>query len=316
MADERENPEMTDLGGEVTPGSDEKANLPGRIERYSRAKERATLMQRWCEDNDCPEADALRVCGNWLKFHHYFTVDKVRLAAANFCQKHLLCPLCAIRRGSKLTQTYLEKFQALREAHSGLYCCMVTLTVRNSDDLDERVDHLKSSIQRLNTRRREYLKRGRGKSEWRKILAAAGSIEVKKGKNSKQWHPHAHVLVMATAPLDQELLRDEWFKITGDSHQVDVTPLKHPEDPAQDFVEIFKYALKFSSMEPSDTFQAYLILTKKRLLFSIGEFRGLKIPKQLTDEPLENLPYIELFYRYLPGSGYNLERTTRSEDLE
>jgi hypothetical protein len=28
----------------------------------------------------------------------------------------------------------------------------------------------------------------------------------------------------------------------------------------------------------------------------------------MTDEPLEDLPYIELFYRYMPNGVYNLEK--------
>ena len=43
-----------------------------------------------------------------------------------------------------------------------------------------------------------------------------------------------------------------------------------------------------------------------RLLFSLGEFRGVEVPDKLTDEPLDELPYFDLFYRYISESGYNL----------
>ena len=47
-------------------------------------------------------------CGDYLLFRHFFTVDKVKLHAAQFCKAHLLCPLCAIRRGAKALAAYLD----------------------------------------------------------------------------------------------------------------------------------------------------------------------------------------------------------------
>ena len=41
-------------------------------------------------------------------------------------------------------------------------------------------------------------------------------------------------------------------------------------------------------------------------MFSLGEFRGVEVPDKLTDEPLDELPYFDLFYRYISESGYNL----------
>jgi hypothetical protein len=44
-------------------------------------------------------------------------------------------------------------------------------------------------------------------------------------------------------------------------------------------------------------------------LLSFGLFYGVKIPKSLTDDPLEDLPYVDLFFNYLAGSGvYSFDR--------
>jgi hypothetical protein len=53
-------------------------------------------------------------CGDYLAFRHYFTIDKVRLHGASFCMKHLLCPLCAIRRGSKALKAYLDRWEVIQ----------------------------------------------------------------------------------------------------------------------------------------------------------------------------------------------------------
>jgi hypothetical protein len=72
------------------------------------------------------------------------------------------------------------------------------------------------------------------------------------------------------------------------------------------FIEVFKYAVKFSDQPIEDTWHCYETLKGKRLLGSAGCFRGVEVPEQLTDDELHDLPFHTLFYRYLRG-GYSLE---------
>ena len=94
--------------------------------------------------------------------------------------------------------------------------------------------------------------------------------------------------------------------ITGDSFIVDVRPFYEGQPPAQGFMEVMKYAVKFGSMSLPDNWEVAQFLKGARLLFSLGEFRGVEVPDKLTDEPLDELPYFDLFYRYISESGYNL----------
>ena len=103
-------------------------------------------------------------------------------------------------------------------------------------------------------------------------------------------------------------LAQEWLLVTGDSFIVDIRPLQNPSDPKKDFVEVFKYALKFSDLSLADNLEAFRVLRGRRLLDSRGCFRGVKVPEKLTEDFLEDLPYMELFYRYL-GERYVLQRT-------
>ena len=66
-------------------------------------------------------------------------------------------------------------------------------------------------------------------------------------------------------------------------------------------MEVFKYAVKFSDLTLEDNWHAAQILKGKRLLNSFGLFRGVEIPDSLLDEPLDELPYWDRFYRYLGG---------------
>uniref|UniRef100_UPI0033072C1B hypothetical protein n=1 Tax=Pseudoalteromonas sp. TB43-MNA-CIBAN-0091 TaxID=3140416 RepID=UPI0033072C1B len=52
--------------------------------------------------------------------------------------------------------------------------------------------------------------------------------------------------------------------------------------------------------------EAYSYLKGKRLTGSFGFFWGVKIPEKMTDDLVEDLPYIELLYKYTKA-GYSLK---------
>ena len=90
-------------------------------------------------------------------------------------------------------------------------------------------------------------------------------------------------------------------------------------DYMEAFMEVFKYALKFSDMSFENIWLAHETLTKettasdgsvktrmRRLQGTIGSFRGVKVPEKLTDETIEdNAPFMAILYRYL-GSAYSV----------
>lgn len=342
------NPSEHDsLAAEVQRGFDESGKLPDRLKRYAFARERALINLSQIdlftslhvnkshvispltgEQVTCLPLPFIRKlesirprlaqCGDYLSFKQYYTVGKVRLTAANFCMVHLLCPLCAIRRGSKTLEAYVKRFEIIKAEKPTLKLSMLTLTVKNGDDLGERFAHLKKSLKKFMEWRRKTLDGKAGyHSEFAKIAGLVGSIEITKDGaldgSASGWHPHAHIMVLHEERFDYVALKGEWLKITGDSHVLNVTPAKHPNDPAQDFLEVFKYALKFSDLTPAQNLEAFQVMNGKNLLFSAGLFRGVEIPESMLDEDLDDLPYIELLYRYLPGSGYNLEDHKDSE---
>ena len=276
-------------------------SLPSRAERYGKAKSIALDVAEYIESAKSDQSllvSRMRSCGEYLLFRHYYTVDQVRLHAASFCMKHLLCPLCAIRRGSKALKAYLDRWQVIQAEKSALRPFLVTLTVKDGPDLAERFKHLMNSQHELWKRKH----RGRG-SVLDGVEGAVWSYEVKRGSGSGQWHPHLHMIALAEVEPSQERLRREWSEITGDSFMCDVRPIVG--DQAEGFMEVFKYAVKFSDQPPADTWHAFSVLKGKRLLGSAGCFRGVEVPESLLDEPLDDLPFVELFYRYLKG-GYSL----------
>lgn len=278
--------------------------LPRRVQRYGAAKAGALDVAEFISGLGGHQGLERRVgsCGDYLMFRHYFTVDEVRLHAASLCMKHLLCPLCAIRRGSKALKSYLDRWEVLRGSNASLKPFLVTLTVKDGNDLAERFKHLHRGQRELWMRKH----RARG-SCLDGVMGAVWSYEVKRGTGSGLWHPHLHMIAIAEHQPDQLQLSAEWKNITGDSHVVDVRPISQ-EDPVSGFLEVFKYAVKFSDQPVEDTWHCYETLRGKRLIGSAGCFRSVVVPEQLIDEPFDDLPFRTLFYRYLTGRGYDLQR--------
>ncbi len=316
VTDNKKPPEVDSLATDTSEGLDSTECFDKRLHRYSTAKHRA--LENLDElDNTIPSNPAhgvdiekahkrMRKCGSYLEFRQYYTVGETRLHKARFCCQPLLCPLCAIRRASKTLGSYLDKYEHIMAQKPFYRLSMVTLTVKNGSDLPERFQHLKKSVDTIFSRRRDWFKKGRGRTEFKRVHGWVGTYELtNKGKG---WHPHAHIMVLHTSTFDYKALQAEWKDITGDSHVLNVSPARNPDNPAKDFAEVFKYALKFSDLTPEQNIYAWGFLKGKRLLFSGGDFRGVKIPEKLTDDPLENLPFIELFYQYTPH-GYSLKQT-------
>ena len=278
----------------------QRTQLAARLGRYSTARENALQFRDFLlEQNEHKLADALGECGNYATFRDYFTIGQVRLAKFCTCKKHLICPLCAIRRGAKALRVYLARVEALMAANPRLRASMVSLTVKNGEDLAERYAHL-TGCHRKYMRRRS---RSRQVGEIRKASAGVFSIEFKVGKNSGLWHPHIHGIWLHEEDLDKFELSAQWHDITGDSFIVDVRPLDMA-DPVGAFCEVFKYALKFSELSDTERLHGYKTLKGKRLQDSFGALRGLDVEPADCDDLLEELPYIERFFYYVRGSGY------------
>lgn len=290
--------------------------LPQRLAVYATAHERAVAMSEYIRNNTHFNSfvrkrahkgivQGLKSCGNFLLFRDYYTVNEVRLHKANFCKKHLLCPLCALRRGAKYAQAYLEKLQFVMNQDPEVWPYLVTLTVKDGPDLQERFHHLKTGIEKMTELRKEAARDRRQQLEMNKALGGVSSYEIKKGKNSEEWHPHYHATWLCKEQPYETKLSQEWEEITGDSFIVDVKPFSEEQGIFTAFLEVFSYALKFSTLTLEDNFEAFLALHRKRFINSFGILRGVEIPEALEDEPLENLPFVELLFKYVYGSGYH-----------
>jgi hypothetical protein len=204
--------------------------------------------------------------------------------------------MCAIRRGAKMLKAYLAKYEQVSATFPSLRPYLVTLTIKNGNDLSERMLHLRAAMRKMAQQRRDSIK-GQASVQYSKSLGGFHSIEVTNRGNG--WHPHVHMIWLCEVPPCQVLLSREWEAITCDSFIVDVRPL---HDPVEGFLEVCKYALKFSDLSLSNNYHAFEIMSGMRLIDAHGVLRGVQIPESLLDDILDNEPFLELFYRYIKGS--------------
>lgn len=303
--------------------SDDKFKHEKRLNRLSAHKKRTRSLSSYLKYEDKIDFsffNRLHSCYDYLLFKDYVNLKKVKLGATHSCQVHLLCPMCAIVRAAKQVQLYEAKFKELKKENPKLSIYYVVLTVKNGTDLSERYNHLQESLKKLIERRREAKKAKSGKkssnyalnSVFANVSAGAYSIEVKKGENSKEWHPHANLLLLSEDRILESEIKAEWKSITKDS-KIAYCQVKDDDDKTV-FVEIFKYALKFSEMEFDDNFTAWETLRGRRLMGTFGDFRGLDIEKEDTEIALKDEPYLELFYKYQAESQkYKLHRKAQIE---
>lgn len=321
MAKKKTPVNVSDLAADTFTGVDEIENLGDRIARYGTAHSRSVDMRDHLREVEGPNAEkaaaSLASCGNYLHFREYFTVGKVRLHNATFCKQHLICPLCAIRRGAKSLGAYLARWEVIRAERPDLKPYLLTLTVKNGPDLEERHAHLTKSLRKLMHRRRDF-NAGVARAPWTELCKAEGGVYTHEQTNKgKGWHPHTHMIILAASEPSQSAISAEWHRITGDSMIVDCRPITGGEsgDYSEGFMEVFKYAVKFSDLSLEDNWHAAQVLKGKRLLNSFGLFRGVEVPESLLDEPLDSLPFWDRFYRFIGGE-YRFTGETPAKESE
>ena len=279
------------------------------ITEYAHRKARAVDMAEFIHDLRDPKKrpdierlhSELSQCASYLVFNDYFTVEQMRLVKAHTCKKHLLCPFCAQRRAGKYVQKNIPKVQQVMAENPSLVPAMLTLTKKNNPDLARGFNALRASEKRLKQAGRNALK-GQKWSEFARVKGAIAAYEFTK-KDEGDWHPHIHMLVLLDSYIDQKALSAEWLAITGDSFIVDIRKITGKAnagglDIASAMLEVCKYSLKFHDMTLPDTWEAYNVLRGKRLVNPSGLLRGVDMPDDLLDDPLEGLPFNELHYHY------------------
>jgi hypothetical protein len=304
-----------------------------QLAEYSRHKARSIALCNILKQKSeyRKEYDNLDACGSFLHYWHFFETGEWKLRGGITCKMHLLCGCCGRRRSIRYSSSYAEKVQHLLAQRPELTPVLITLTVKNGNDLDECWNRLDSGHKVLIQRRRSSIKpqllsRINNLSVMRYIAGAAGTYEFKRGKNSGLWHPHSHEIALlepgfefvkifrngrwVEVPLEFETaLSAEWTEATGGSWRVDVRRIDMASEESfmGGLLEVFSYTLKISSLSPEDQLHAYTVLKRRRLIYSYGCLRNVDIPDESVDlvgDELKFQKYFDVWYKYNRRSGH------------
>lgn len=274
------------------------------LNRLTEHRTRQAPLVSYVEPRDTVMGNKLRHCGSWLHLREWLQSGESRVMNANFCKATLLCRSCAARRAGKLIEGYGPKVEALTAQRPSLVPAMVTLTVKNGEDLKERYEHLKASWKRMTAAQRKADSNPVKNTpiEWNKVQGAVRSIEITRGKGG--WHPHIHAYCLLDQYINPFHLSAEWERFTGDSYVVDVRECKNGILPA--LCEVLKYTTKFSELDPSESWEIHSKLAGSRFIDPSGILRGVKTG-DLDSDDISGLegPYRDFIATWL-GNGYRL----------
>lgn len=296
--------------------------LAQRVGKLSRAYlgTRAMVAHLRREGTDARLTERIEGCGHYLRFRHFYLVERWKLLQASFCEVHQVCHLCAFNRAARYGANLSKMAGAAMEADPRLKAVALTLSVRNGPDCVERLQRLAKGLSKLmESRRKGRSGSGRHKSSLASCEAGFLALECTRNHLSGEWHWHVHALLLVVDWIDQDDLRAEWGRCVGEP--VSIPYLQRVKDGGlmAAVCEVVKYSVKFSAivpehrqpgrgeLRPSDVLTIYRAGKGSRLIRTFGLFRGdqLDLPEDDCAD-LDGQPFRDLLYRAMGSAGYTL----------
>jgi len=293
-------------------------------------------------DEDRGKIEKSMYCFNHPKFREHYTVQehKDRLfldSRSRLCKNHHWCSNCASRRATISAFKLACKLRSLLSEYPGYDLLFVTLTIKNRASIADAFNHLIGAWRKMVNYRRTFLKQGTGYTPLAHTIGGFGGFETKRGAGG-QWHPHRHSIFLTKRSTLQyeklnrkgkdvyvptafeEALRNEWYRVTGDSFVVDVRRIEavNDNDLLLACLETCKYALKTVDMSPKDRYEAYKVIGRRKLQSSFGCFHGYTVVDAYdlgsSLEALKGTPYYLHYLKFIHNGGFFEHERTEHHD--
>lgn len=253
------------------------------------------------ENAGIPDMERLKMCGQMIHIIEC-KACKTKHYAGNWRCMNRWCVNC---NRVKVKAWIARLVPILKEwLDAGNYITILNLTIKDTETLADGLRLLEISYRSMQNGDKELRKK------WKeRFPGGVRSLEVKRGKNSKNWHPHYHCLTMQnTYNKDFNWLRDSWERFTWqtagndykeyeklsrkekDKHKLGSVWLKeiNQDNLLVGVVETLKYIMKpemslFKSRD--DLTEAWELLKGKRQVNTWGLLRGLN---KLVDDDIEH----------------------------
>lgn len=249
--------------------------LKPRIDHYARALELYAAVDGSFGGKF---SSRLQSCRKYAWFVQSSISHKLRVMSSR-C-KLRWCPICRDVSRHIVTKA-VEEWLVCQK-----YPKMITLTLRHSDDpLAKQIDRIYKSFQKL--RRRAYFQR--------LITGGVWFFQLKFNSTTEQWHPHIHCLV-AGKFLPHGELKKLWYKITGDSHVVDIRPVKDLEGCSNEVARYATAPADITAVTLERSLEIYYATKHRRICSSWGSARSLVLRPQPMDDTGEWSKVADFFF--------------------
>lgn len=211
-------------------------------------------------------AERLSTCGMFVNTIRCLRCESRHFAGFLRCGSRICLP-CARVRGLLMFARVMQRIKDL-DVEGNVYLYFLTLTLRNMANLKEMIGIIYGFWRALTHERKEL------RMLWKqRFIGYVRSMEIKRGKNSRLWHVHFHVLLVAREyGRDFEWICKAWKDITGDNGSVWIEGVDKTEKAV---LEVCKYLVKPGNMDAEDWRHILESITGVRQVSTGGVFRGL-----------------------------------------
>jgi len=214
------------------------------------------------------DARRVRECGMFINIAECIMCGTKHYLGRTRC-KSRFCIACQHDRSIMYIAKMIELVR--RYLRGGGYIIKGVITIRDGQVLKNRLDFLMESWRKLTVSNR-----GTRKQFLRRFEGGIRSVEVKKGKNSKEWHPHMHLLMLkARYEKDIDWFIESWKQITNGEGSVFLqgVRIRKNEEYIDAVAEVVKYWLKPQLYSVEEFKELYECIKNKKMISSWGIVR-------------------------------------------
>lgn len=228
----------------------------GCLEQYDAADRIYSYLDKI---NNSSKHFNLENCRSTAWFVRNIESGEVRVAA-NSC--HLRwCPVCSDSRRAYLSRSVSEWVD--QQSHPKF----LTLTIKHSNaPLSFQIDNLYRFF-RLLRKRRDFDK---------SVPGGFWFFQIKKSKNSQQWHPHLHCLISGRY-IPHSRLVSMWKDITFNSTVIDIRPIRDPAKASNDAARYAACPGSLSGLPFDDALELVESMHGRRICGTWGTARSVSL---------------------------------------
>ena len=270
--------------------------LDKRLETLQKAKKTTVKLSKRIRNISEPHRKLSERMENCQKFHSLATLKcghgNVKSVASSFRCQSKLCSYCSSKRSGNIVKQLAQPLKQYVNDKE-LQPFFITLTFKNTETLPTTNELKKARINFFNSK----FMRENG------FHSSIGSMELKIGKNSKQWHLHYHFLILLSFPNFEcnsngkfpievnQRMSETWEKANGGKGFI-VDGRKFQIGKEKSFSEIFKYITKLNEVDKWSDKQLIEFLNwskNRKQFYNIGKTRNNPEFKQLIKDCNEDV---------------------------